>query len=552
MQKTSLIFVIITMFLFLSFFPNKALAQNNKFGIHILNESDLDDAAKLVNSSGGEWGYVTIVIREDERDISRWQSVFDRMRELKLIPIVRLATKNQDSNWKKPIMSDADSWADFLSSLNWVVKDRYVILFNEPNHSGEWGGSINPLEYSEVARAFQKRFKELSSDFFILPAGFDASAPNGKTTMSANKFWDIMAIDSPEIFSIFDGWTSHSYPNPAFSSSPNLSGKGSVRSFAWEVGYLEKYGLRQNIPIFITETGWVHSESKDKGVPGFSSETIGDFFKSAYSNAWADRRIKAVTPFILNYPAKPFKDFSWKKPNNDGFYPHFTAVQEMPKIKGSPSQVHNSAIVEHSLPNKLITDSYYHFKIRFKNTGQSIWSETNSFSPDFRINGEKIKIDSFFIKHTKPGESPDVQISFNSPSIPGNYQYSVQIQYREKLFGELLTHSVEVVEPPKLAVSANNLFGIGSGENFKLLIYKNNEPVKEFTNFTLEKGDGEIDLRDVSPDENYRFVLVKPYHLPVQTYALVSVPETKITFPLMLPIDRNNDGKLSWNDLKFY
>jgi len=55
---------------------NPLSVPNNSFGIHILDENDLEDAAKLVNSGGGDWGYVTFVIRSDERDSKRWQKVF--------------------------------------------------------------------------------------------------------------------------------------------------------------------------------------------------------------------------------------------------------------------------------------------------------------------------------------------------------------------------------------------------------------------------------------------------------------------------------------------
>ena len=51
---------------------NPTAADNNKFGIHIIDENDLDDATRLVNSSGGDRVYVTFVIREDERDPNRW------------------------------------------------------------------------------------------------------------------------------------------------------------------------------------------------------------------------------------------------------------------------------------------------------------------------------------------------------------------------------------------------------------------------------------------------------------------------------------------------
>lgn len=540
--------ITIFVFLFLTLLPKVVLANNNIFGIHIINETDLEDAAKLVNSSGGEWGYVTLVIREDERDIARWQNAFDKMRELKLIPLVRIATKTEGENWKKPTPEDANSWTDFLTSLNWVVKDRYVILFNEPNHTGEWGGTINPAEYAAVARAFQKRLKEVSSDFFILPAGFDSSAPNSSRTMSVDKYWDIMASNHPKIFSIFDGWSSHSYPNPAFSSSPNLGGRGSVRSFSWEASYLAKYGLRQDIPIFITETGWVHNENKASRVLGLNSETVGKFFQNAFTNAWSDKRIKAVTPFVLNYPAKPFDDFSWKKIGSSQYLPHFAAVQSISKVKGEPEQIHKSILLGHSFPNKLVTDSHYKFYINFQNLGQSIWSKEEGFSPDFRVNSNKTSIESFVVQSAKPQETSEVEVSFRSPSQTGIYQFSVQMQKGEEKFGDLLIHSIEVVDPPKLKISTFTFFSYPNSRDLKLLVYKNSEVVKEITDLSLEKGKGEVELRGVTPGEEYRFVLIKPYHLPVQTRASVLAPETEITFPFMLPLDRDNDGQLTWKD----
>lgn len=548
-QTVRIVLLISLVIVQLSLWPSAAFADNNKFGIHITNEADLNDAAKLVNSSGGEWGYVTLVIREDERDIARWQSVFDSMRELKLIPLVRLATKTEGTNWKKPIPSDADSWVDFLSSLNWVVKNRYVILFNEPNHAGEWGGIINPREYAQVASVFQKRLKETSADYFILPAGLDSSAPNSSKTMAADKYWSLMASEVPKIFTIFDGWNSHSYPNPAFSSLPSQSGRGSVRSFSWEVSFLSRYGLRQDTPVFITETGWVHNENAKSKVLGFNSETVGKFFQDAWANAWSDKRIKAVTPFILNYPGDPFTNFSWKNPVSNEYYPQFAAVQAIPKVKGEPEQEHKSTLIEHSLPNKTVTSSSYVSIIKFQNFGQSIWSEEAGFSLDFKINGEKANLENFSIGYTKPRETAEVKINFRSPSKPGVIQVSVQMLYKNQKFGDLLTHSIEVLEPPKLKIYVSSLFGSANGQDIKLLVYKNNEPVKEITNLSFEKGSGEVELRDISPEEQYRFVLIKPYHLPVQTWAFVAVPETSITFPLVLPLDRNNDGQLTQEDL---
>src|SRR4030067_3611659 len=73
---------------------NVDISLNNKFGIHLAQPhlDELEKTKELVNSNGGDWGYVTLVIQENDRDKNKWQEVFDRMRQLHLIPIIRLAT----------------------------------------------------------------------------------------------------------------------------------------------------------------------------------------------------------------------------------------------------------------------------------------------------------------------------------------------------------------------------------------------------------------------------------------------------------------------------
>ena len=58
--------------------------------------------------------------------------------------------------------------------------------------------------------------------------------------------------------------------------------------------------------------------------------------KYAYENIWSkDKRIVAVTPFILNYQQEPFFDFSWKKSDTD-FFPVYSEIQSINKIAGIP------------------------------------------------------------------------------------------------------------------------------------------------------------------------------------------------------------------------
>ena len=165
-MKYWLILLLTLLFLPISIF---AVELNNIYGIHLAqpHPQDIQAASDLVNSNGGKWGYVTLVIQENDRNREKWQGIFDQMRELRLIPIVRLATQPEGENWRRPEEEDAPDWIEFLNSLNWVVKSRYIILFNEPNHGSEWGGEVDETSYAKVVVAFARALKEKNQDFLF-------------------------------------------------------------------------------------------------------------------------------------------------------------------------------------------------------------------------------------------------------------------------------------------------------------------------------------------------------------------------------------------------
>lgn len=309
---------------------------NNKYGIHVIDENDLYDAAKLVNSSGGDWGYVTMVITYDDRKLEKWQRTFDLLKNWHLIPIIRLATRLSNDTWEKPKNDQAKDWSNFLEKLHWPIKNRYVVLFNEPNHAKEWGNDVNPREYADIAVEFSKEFRNTSSDFFILPAGLDASAPNSSQTMDELKFLSIILSDYPNYLSYFDGWTSHSYPNPGFRGKVSDLGRGTLRTYLWEMEVLKSLNQRSNFPIFITETGWPHKEGSLINYSYYSAVDINNHIIEAANIVWRDPQIVALTPFLLNYGTYPFSNFSWKKEGQNAFYPYYYSYQNIPKNSGSP------------------------------------------------------------------------------------------------------------------------------------------------------------------------------------------------------------------------
>lgn len=325
------------LFLFLLITPlahaieNPLERPNNKMGIHILFDSELPQAAKFINSSGGDWGYAIIPIQAGDKDIVKWQQFMDSAKQQRVIPILRLATEGDYFNtsvWRKPKYEDVIDFANFLDSLNWPTKNRYVVVFNEVNRGDEWGGSANPAEYAELLSFAVTIFKSKNQDFFIINAGLDNAAPR-EGTKYMNQYDYIQAMNEavPGIFNQIDGWSSHSYPNPGFSQAPNALSRMGVGSFAHEK-QLVKTLSSKDLPVFITETGWTTDVVTD--------ELIAKYYVQTWDTIWSDASIVAVTPFLLQANGGPFKQFTLIK--DDGKYTkQYETLRALPKRQGFPS-----------------------------------------------------------------------------------------------------------------------------------------------------------------------------------------------------------------------
>ncbi len=303
---------------------------NNNVGIHILFPDELSDAAKLVNSTGGDWGYVTIPIQASDKNLVKWQGFMDNCRKYHLIPIVRLATDGDffsKSSWSKPTDGDVMDFANFLSSLNWPTKNRYVVVFNEPNRGDEWGGSPDPAEYAEILSYAADVFKQRSDEFFIISAGLDNASSN-IPGQSINEYSFIRQMGSavPGVFAKIDGMASHSYPNPGFSQEPSSYGYMGTASFKYEDGLMQDLDGKQ-LPVFITETGWTDTQ--------VSESLQSAYYIDALTSFWNDKNIIAVTPFLLRAGTGPFTQFSFIKDGSQK-KDKYNAMQNLQKNKGEP------------------------------------------------------------------------------------------------------------------------------------------------------------------------------------------------------------------------
>ncbi len=309
------------------------LARPNNFsGIHILFPSELSQAASLVNSKTGEWGYVTIPIQAGDKDLEKWQSFMDDAKAQKLIPIVRLATQADRENtsvWAKPTTVDILDFANFLNSLNWPVENRYIIAFNEMNRFDEWAGEPpNPKEYADLLSYTIEIFKERNPNFYIIMGGLDNAAPNDRVKYMDNLVYlNEMVKYNPEIFNKIDAFSSHSYPNPGFVAPPLQNKVEGVTTYQFEYNLINKNTISKK-PVFITETGWDSTK--------LSETVIAKYYEIAYQNFWnKDKdKIVAITPFLLNSQGGAFDIFSFVKNGKQTQY--YEVSEKMEKTKGQP------------------------------------------------------------------------------------------------------------------------------------------------------------------------------------------------------------------------
>src|SRR5258708_28503330 len=174
-----------TIFLFLVL-PTKVFAsQGSILGIHILNPSEAFEAQKLLRPSASTDDSHHIQIPLTLNDLHKqdeWQKFLDFAKEKKLIPIVRLATRVENGVWIQPTKKNIVDEVTFLSSLNWPVDAHYVIVFNEVNHAGEWGGQIDPVSYTDTLKFASNWANSEEKNYQLFPAAMDLATPNTSST----------------------------------------------------------------------------------------------------------------------------------------------------------------------------------------------------------------------------------------------------------------------------------------------------------------------------------------------------------------------------------
>jgi hypothetical protein len=313
---------------FFSAYQPVAAKEGSVLGIHILHPDELPKAKELVapNQDQETWNYVTIPFSlQDLERKEQWQAFFDKAKELKVIPLVRLVSKFENGSWQVPDRKQITDQIAFLSSLEWPTDQKHLI---EVNHAPEWGGSIDPTSYAEVLSFTAQWAHSENENYIVMPAAMDLAAPNGSSTMEAFNYLDQMLAADPDVFNHIDAWNSHSYPNPGFSSAPQRTTKNSLRGFEHELAYLKQKIGKDDYPVYITETGWVAN--------GSTTPWLESYYTYAMQHIWSHPQVVAVTPFVLQGDPGPFSGFAFIDRNSKPTR-HYTALQNAIKKMQSRS-----------------------------------------------------------------------------------------------------------------------------------------------------------------------------------------------------------------------
>lgn len=530
---------------------------NNKFGIHLIDAvtEESSPAAGLVNSSGGDWGYITVIIEAKDRSLDKWQSFFNDLRRRHLIPLIRIATSPKDGYWQIPGEEEAKNWADFFDYLNWPTKNRYIIVYNEPNHAQEWGNTVDAGSYAVILEKFILTLKSRNSDYFILNAGFDASSPQKPPQYEDEvRYLTEMNKEVPGIFDELDGWVSHSYPNPGFTGSPYSVGRGTINNWQWELSTLQGLGLKKSLPVFITETGWEHAEglSPDNNLP--SSDTVAGYFKYAFENVWTDPRIVAVTPFLLTYDQAPFDHFSWKIPTGEKhysdvlgistpnpypmYYSIYQTVANLAKNKGQPVQIESAQLTSDGMYPSIVAGQNYHLKLNFKNTGESIWGDQGELKllvlqgqTDLGIQVENIGSNI----RIEPGQSYQFSLTLKAPNT-GTFTTKLALYDGANLVDTgNLTYQTAVKSPVIVQIEALLRWRNDSSGDYFLSVSSNSSDY--LREITLDKSgvSSQLQMLELLPDYNFDFTLERPYYQKKTIHQSVSSGLNSLNFGELQP-----------------
>lgn len=285
-------------------------------------------AAGVANANGGSWGYLTILLTREDRDNELsghvLQQVLDRCYETRLQPIVRVGTRYdlESGVWDRPDAQDPARWRALFEQVRWPNRTVWIVPANEPNLGREWGGQVDVAGYVRYLNAFMATFAE-SDQFKVVNAPLNLSNPHQLPKMQdAFDFLSEMSELDGTIFERLPAWASNAYKVDGFGDGLRFTHRG------YE---LELEFIGREMPVIITETGWLNRHAEDE---------VARFYTQAYQDWKKDHRVIAATPLIWD----PDLDDHWmfemdEYGNVVASNATYRALQSLPRVAGTPNGI---------------------------------------------------------------------------------------------------------------------------------------------------------------------------------------------------------------------
>jgi len=309
------------------------------------------------------------------------------------------------------------------------------------------------------------------------------------------------------------------------------------------------------LPVFITETGWKHAEGIDFEPFLPTSETLANYFKIAFEEAWSSKQIVAVTPFLLSYQQPPFDHFSFKKLDSGEYYPHYLALKDLPKTKGQPVQKNTAQLVKGEVYSTIVAGENYNISLTFKNTGQSIWGDQEVFLTPIK-GGSELGIERVEIPSgvkVEPNSEYTFNIKLKAPQ-KGLFKIVLNLFSGNNQFeSDPLEFTTEVKMPVVIQV-LNSLKWKDNPQGEYIL--RVSGVVGESSRKIIIDSSGkspEIEARYLLPDYSFDFTLERPYYHSKTLHSTVKTRVNTLDFgtlqPALLPALLN--PKEFWKLLPF-
>jgi WD40 repeat protein len=282
-----------------------------------VNIADLS-MAYLINDLGFNWAksYVNWATVEPEPDQFRWIDPDNVAKAFGDQQVKILMRVHGTPDWARPpnsILSHPPEnmahFADFMTELATRYKGQVAAyeIWNEPNLDYEWGYlTPDPVAYTKMLQTAYTVIKKIDPDALVISGGLATTGEGSSTTYSDLIFLQGMYDAGAKGY--FDALGSHPY---AYGHAPDdLDVGGLSLSRVVEQHEIMQANDDGDIPIWITEVGWVLQTNWDLGEHaniGVTQKQQAEYLTRAYAKAEQEWPfVKALFLFNLDFSTVPW------------------------------------------------------------------------------------------------------------------------------------------------------------------------------------------------------------------------------------------------------